>query len=326
MKALVYCFSFKKNLGDNFFLEAYQELFPELNFTFSDKITEDSFNSHDIIFLGGGSFLDGQPNIPKDLLDKLPKKPLIYIGVGAETDIHPWHKFLIKKSKLVCIRSHNHLNKIEELNKNTIVIPDLVYSLYKKIKLKNRIKKSILFIPNAHTISKWNDLAWKQSSWENFKSEFSQVCEELCSQGFKIDVLPMCHNNHHKDNFAAVEIYNKMNIGNLNILPFKEHNLTELSELFSSYELIISQRYHGLVVADMTKTPCINIHHHDKLKEFSSPLTKSIEYYGVSKTSILAGIDDILFMKTFDNECPISIKSDVFGAVKDRVKKIISKD
>lgn len=327
MKILVYGFYSKSNLGDQYFIQAFQKLFTEYEFTFSDKITEELFHSHDALFLGGGSFLDGQPKVHRDLLEKLPLKPILYIGVGAETDIHPWHKFLIRKASLVAIRSSKSLDKIKDLNKNTIVIPDLVYSLADKSLSAFPVKKSILYLPNSHNVSKWNDAAWKSSSWEYFKSECAQTFEYLINNGHSIDVLPMCSNSQHKDEFAAAEILNKMTSGSLNFLPFKEHSFSSLLKIFSKYELVISQRFHGLILSDMLGTPCINIHHHDKLKEFYSPFSKKLNYYGLSKSEILSAIDDAIFVRSLKiSDDNIGINSNVFEDLKEKVSTILIRD
>ncbi len=327
MRILVYGFFKKLNIGDNLFIEAYRKLFPEYQFTFTEKITEELFAANDALFLGGGSFLDGQPNVTRELLEKLPSKPIIYLGVGAETSIHLWHKYLLQKAKLVCIRSEQAFDKIKALNSNTICAPDLVYALLGTGGVQPKKAKSVLFLPNSHTVSKWNDAAWKYTAWEYFKSEFAQTLETLCEQGYTIDVLPMCHNSRHKDDFAAIEIINKMIKGKINVLPFQEHDFASISKIVSSYELVISQRYHGLVIADMIKTPCINLHHHDKLKQFSGTFTKNLDYYRMSKSSILDAIDDVLFVRSIQSsDGNVAINLDAFKSLKDNIQEILHKD
>lgn len=324
MKVLVYCFYNKYNIGDNLFIEAYKKLFPQYNFTFTGKLTEELFNNNDVLFLGGGSFLDGEPNIPRDLLEKLPSKPIVYLGVGAETSIHPWHKYLLKKAKLVYIRSIKSIDKILELNPNTFWCPDLVYAISDNFELSNKKSKSILYLPNSHVISKWNDAAWKHSAWEYFKSECSQAFEMLLDKGYNIDVFPMCNNKHHNDTFTAIEIINKMISNKLKMLPFEEVDFNKICKIISSYELVISQRYHGLVIADITQTPCINLHHHDKLKEFSGTFTKNIDFYKCAKTSILDAVDDILFVNSLQiSNSNVAINLDAFENLKRKVDNVI---
>lgn len=327
MKALVFGFFNKDNLGDEFFKESYRCLFPYLDFEFVSKIEYKDLIGKAAVFFGGGSFLDGEPNITKELLDELKKKKIFYLGIGAETEIHPWHKFLIKNARLVAARSEISRQKLQILNSKTILCPDLVYSLQDKVRFKKKEEKTILYLPNAHTISKWNSPVWVHNSWEMFKSECSQAFEHFISLGYTIDVLPMCSNKRHKDESAAVEIENKMIKGSLCMLPYYEYNFSELSELVSGYELVISQRFHGLVVADMTNSSSINIHHHDKLKHFSGVLNYNFEYYGTHKNGLISAIEEGLNRKSKNDLNPLVINSNSFEQLKEEVQQIInSKD
>lgn len=289
MKALVFGYFSAHNIGDSLFKEAYHHLFPDYSFIFTDKITEELFNSSDVLFFGGGSFLDGEPNIPNDLLKKLPEKPIIYLGIGAETEIHPWHKFLIKKSKLVIVRSQKSFDKVKELNVNSFLYPDLVYSLSEENYVSDN-RKGILYIPNAHTIAKYNDPSWKENAWNYFKSEFSQALEIL-EKDYTIDILAMCSNSKHRDENSGAEILNKMTKTKINIIPFVEHDFKSITTLMNKYKLIISQRYHGLVLADILGIKNVNIYHHSKLQNFNSINSIGINYYELSKNKILDSID-----------------------------------
>lgn len=290
MKVLVVCFYQKGNLGDNFFVEAYRQLFPEYDLTFTDRITSDMVSEYEVFFFGGGSFLDGQPPIDRDLLEKLGNKKLFYLGVGAETQFHTWHKFLLQKARLIAVRNQKSVDRVSVLNSRVILVPDLVYSLVDEVRLEERKEKSILFIPNAHTVSKWDSATWKHSAWEFFKSEMAQALDGLVEAGWGIDILPMCGNNYHQDSFAGGEIIGKMHSSVVRVFPFEDSYFQQFAAFVSRYSIVISQRYHGLVVADMTGTPSVNIHHHDKLRHFLSKKNIPIDFYGCSKGSITDAI------------------------------------
>jgi polysaccharide pyruvyl transferase WcaK-like protein len=328
MQILVIGFYKKCNLGDNFFIEAYQSIFPNFNFTFDDQITEENILNKDAIFFGGGSFLEGEPNVPKGMIERLKNKKIFYLGAGAETVIHPWHKFLLKHAKLIAARSVKSFDKLKELNPNTILCKDLAYALNKKV-IKNKEKKvnSILFIPNAHAVSKWDCPTWKHSAWEFFKSETAQAFDTLIEKGYSIDVLSMCHNLNHKDHYAAAEIVNKMKNGNVSFLPFYEYKFSKFTSLLSQYSLIVSQRFHGLVVADMIGVPSINIHHHDKLKDFSAMLNKNVDFYRCSKDHLLNAIDGVSFTATVaPSDSDMAINTNIFDSLKERIEQLILRD
>jgi polysaccharide pyruvyl transferase WcaK-like protein len=279
-----------KNLGDELFKSAFKTLFPEFSFTFTDNITADHLIDQDAVFLGGGSFLDQEPQITKEALEAMSHLPVFYIGIGAETKIHPTHQQLIKQAKLVAVRSLDNIDYVRQLNANTILIPDLVYSLG-SVRNTEPINNSILFIPNANLIPKWNDSHWKHIAWSFFKNEIAQVLDELFAEGYEVDFYSMCNGNQNNDVWAADEILNATEHIKRSILPRYDDAMSNMV-LFSRYSLVITQRYHGSIIAEMAGTPYITIHHHDKLKGTYYDGGCFIPYFETSKHRLLEAINN----------------------------------
>jgi polysaccharide pyruvyl transferase WcaK-like protein len=280
---LVYGWYGHGNLGDDLFIDCFKHLFPSFNFIFTDHISNEHLQNIDAVFFGGGSFLTDRPKITADALEILKGMKIFYIGVGTETKFNDIHQELIGLAKLIATRSSINLDYVKSINPNTIVIPDLVYSLPQRQPV-NKIKNSILIMPNILLVPKWNDPHWKHVSWDYFKTEFSQLLDEYSKQGFKINFLPMCADDHLNDNHAAIEIINRMSEGKASLLLNKENNIDSVLDIISRYEISISQRYHGVVLSKLAGTNCLAIHHHDKLKNISE---YSLSYYGLSKNSIM---------------------------------------
>lgn len=282
-KVLVLGFYGKNNVGDNLFCDAFRSLFQDFHFTFTDVLTIDNIKDTSIIFIGGGSFLSESPNLSEQCLNLLKTKMLFYIGVGAETDIHIIHKDLMMLAALIAIRSPEGIEKVKKLNKNVIQIPDLVYSLYKKHN-KYQPNKSVLILPNICVVPQNNSDHWKYNSWEHFKFEFSQFLDYLVENKYKINFLPMCKNDEQNDNNAAIEIINAMKYRRLShILNNNIDNIDAAIDIFSKYDVIITQRYHGIILAELATIPYIAIHHHDKLKQSYLNSGKFVSYYSFSK-------------------------------------------
>src|SRR5271154_2781377 len=101
MNIFVFGFYRHKNIGDELFVEAFKQLFPHINFTFSDTITIDSIKSASAVFFGGGSFLNSELNISAGCLKLLKTLPIFYVGVGAETQISSSHEVLMRMARLI---------------------------------------------------------------------------------------------------------------------------------------------------------------------------------------------------------------------------------
>lgn len=311
MKALVYGHYFKFNIGDDLFQDAFKHLFPYIEFTFTDHITLENIKEVSVIIFGGGSFLFAKPNIPEDVYSEVLQKKIFYIGVGAETEIHPEHVELIKIAKLISIRS-DHLDKILPLNINCMFCPDLVYSLRDKVVSTPKIPNSVLIIPNKEVVSRYTDPSWKQVAWEYFKSEFAQSLEVI-QKDHLIRLFAFNTSNKMHDNWAGIEILNKMPHGGTGHLSQeKPSGIESITKYLSKFEKIITQRYHGIVLADLMDTACLTIHHHDKLKAGENLAS----YYGFNKKE---------FLHLFNNLSPSnqSIESNKFRELQDRVFDIL---
>ena len=307
----------KSNLGDNLFTEAFPKLFPEHTFAFTDMLTIDQVSKADAIFFGGGSYLDAPPFVKPEAIDKLIEKPILYIGVGAETNIHPGHKALLQKAKLVAIRSPKFLSKMKEINPNTIVIPDIVCSLGSKNNLK-RIAKSLLFIPNVEVVPRWNDPHWKHSAFTSFKCEVAQVLDALVADKWMVRFLPLCTSDVKNDEWAATEIINAMDARGSTYRAGTVRNYDQFTSLVGNYELVITQRYHGIIGSELSLTPYIALAHHDKL--FSGVMNSGtfLSYFETSKASLMNAID-----KSNKQRVQV-INQKVFDDLKSRVKTALA--
>lgn len=296
-KVLVYGFYGKKNTGDELFKLSFKHLFPNFQFIFTNYLKKEELEKIDVIILGGGSFLYApiNNNCPTELIKILSTKKVFYIGIGVETDIHPIHQEIMKQAQLIATRTPNAIAKLQFTNSLILEIPDIVYSLVDKVKPVQPyeiIKNSVLVLPNAEILPRWNDIQWKYSSWNYFKSEFSQFLDYLKELGYKTRFIPMCISDNMHDLGASAEIINQMKNRNYNdqidmeqIYICRDY-FEQTMQIISKYEIVISQRYHGAILSHMCQKPCIVLAHHDKLKNPNNS-SISLSYYELSKQKLI---------------------------------------
>ena len=319
-KVVVLGHYFKFNLGDDLFVDAFQKLFPDFDFTFVDVLTKEEVERADAIFIGGGSFLYAEPQIEAEAYHLLEGKKIFYLSVGSETDIHPQHQDLMRRAKLIAVRNQDGLEKIKEINENTILIPDIVYFLLDAFQSKAKKKKSVLIIPNTTLLPRYDDAYWKHASWTYFKSEFAQFLDHLICYGYEIKLLPFSISPEFNDIWAAVELISHMaNRSDSFLISNPPTSATQILELFSEYEAVITQRFHGIILAEMARVPYISIYHHDKLKSSFLNEGKFISYYGLTKQGLIDALDLIRVKST----SVLPIKTDIFKNLKDRVIELI---
>lgn len=318
---VVYGWYGQGNIGDELFADAFRNLFPEFSFTFVTRFSSSILETADVVFFGGGSFLYAKPNISDSDLEILKTKKIFYISVGIEQDIHPIHIDLMKQACLIATRSIDQVGAIKKINSNVRFIPDIVYSLQSQVVKEKPKNKSVLVMPNISVLPKWNDPQWKSSSWNYFKSEFSQFLDALVEDGFKLSFFSMCKNRSLDDDYAAAEIVNMMSHRNNTYqLQNTPKDFASITKLLSQYSLIITQRFHGIVLSEMIRVPYVAIHHHDKLKNSVPHEGKYISYYGTYKQQLFDQFNMALGMK-YSSILPI--EPDIFKELRHDVVELI---
>lgn len=275
-KIIAYGWYNHNNLGDDLMLVALQNLF-KTKIIPTDNIC--SIKDCKGIIFGGGSILQDKPNINDDILSKLIDKeiPIYYIGIGKETSVHPVHQKLLEVAVIKKFRD--------------VDIPDLVYSLnFSKNKYTNN---KILIIPNVQVVPTWDEAHWKHTAWEHFKNEFAQSLDAL---SVTFDFACFCHNDVMTDIWPISEICarRKRNTKN-NIIEYSSllKSLSNLdSSIISNYNCIITQRYHGIVLAEKLGVPYIAICHHDKLKKSKPHRGNFLSYHSIQKSQIISAIEN----------------------------------
>jgi polysaccharide pyruvyl transferase WcaK-like protein len=204
----------------------------------------------------------------------------------------------MKMARLIVTRSADQVERIKKINSNTRFAPDIVYSLQAQVSPALAKDKSILVMPNISVVPKWNDIQWKHASWNHFKSEFAQFLDVLVEDGFKLNFFSMCKNRSLDDDSAASEIINMMSHRN-NTYQLRDtpKDFASISKLLSQYKLIITQRFHGIVLSEMVRVPYVAIHHHDKLKNSIPHEGKYVPYYGAYKQELFDQFNMALGMK-----------------------------
>lgn len=320
---IVYGWYHQNNIGDDLFANAFKHLFPEFDFTFVTRFTTASLKTADAVFFGGGSFLYAKPNIEDKDLDLLKSKKIFYIGVGIENDIHPLHIELMGQAKIIATRSIEQVTKVKNINPNTKFVPDIVYSLQDQVEVMKQksIPKTVLIMPNISVVPKRDDAHWKHASWTYFKSEFSQFLDLLVKDKYHINFLPLCKNSSLDDDAAAIELINMMSTRNYNMIkPPPLVNMGQIAYLLSQYSVIITQRFHGIVLSEMVRVPYIAIHHHDKLKNSVPHDGTYVSYYGTYKQELIDQFNIAISMK-YSSILPI--ESDIFKELQHEVASLL---
>src|SRR5271169_1571676 len=78
-------------------------------------------------------------------------------------------------------------------------------------------------------------------------------------------MFPFSTSGECNDEYAAVEIINAMEHRNNNYIIKNFSGSDGLKKLFSEFDFVITQRYHGTVIAELSMSTYLAISHHQKL-------------------------------------------------------------
>ena len=236
-----------------------------------------TFLKGDIIIYGGGTILTElrMVKISKltplyrtffiNLLSKLLNKKVIFLGIGVE-EVNSWiGRFLLRTSvnlSDVCyVRDRMSYKVLEKYNctKNLKLGADLVF--LNKIKKVSKLKRhrKIIILP-VYRIPSFD------KSRKQYVETLSDYALNYSRKGYLIEFFPMsCFSKddiNDKEILRLIkrEILNKN--GNKKTINFYEgppKNFKEFRRYLDGFDLVLSSRYHGLVMALLNNKPIINL-------------------------------------------------------------------
>jgi polysaccharide pyruvyl transferase WcaK-like protein len=284
--ALVYGWYGRQNAGDELMAQALRSMFEPrgVKLRFVDAFSERDVAAADAVIMGGGCILQDKPIFEPDALELLAtnKRPTFYLGVGFETSIHAVHKQLMRVARVIITRSPSAPAEIP----NVHGIPDLAYALPQVDPTAEG--QGLLVIPNVETIPLNSDPHWAHLAWERYRDEFSQFIDDLVNEtGALPTFLLMCKNDHQDDRWAAHELISRMKNRTTRINIVQGHSdPIGMQALISGFKVVMTQRYHGIVLAQMAGVPHVSVDHHDKLKLAWPRKGVSLAYHSTTKAQL----------------------------------------
>lgn len=305
-KILVYGWYGHENLGDELMAEALRQILPEHTLRFVDTLDANVVQGADAVLVGGGSFLYAPMRFKGDsVLTALASKPIIYVGVGSETDVHAHHVKWLSKSVAAFTRSKKPSDAWKKAAPHYQTLPDLTMCLEAQKNATPMTAKRLLYIPNAELIPTRSAPSYKKPAWEYFKSEVSQAFDALIEDGWTITTAPFSNASGMRDQWAAYEVTamcdKRWKVKSLEPSWMAGDSFEAVTREYAKHSVVLTQRFHGAVIAAATETPCVVLHHVDKLEQAQD--SGKVSYYGVRKDLVLDAVKNAKAQaKTVDQE------------------------
>jgi polysaccharide pyruvyl transferase WcaK-like protein len=298
--------------------EALRSLLVGHELKFVDRIKHAELEQHDLILVGGGSFLSMAVSMDGASYNAIAHKPVIYVGVGAETDVHHDHERLLKHARSVFMRSPPSKH-FAQIRPDAVLTPDLSLALAAPSFVK-RPERELLFIANSQVLPTRVSPNWQRAAWDYFKSEAAQAIDELIVGGWKVTMAPFCDDINHRDSWACAELIahcvERRRVRCLDATWYDDAAFSKVRPTFDAHSVVVTQRYHGAIISQATGAPCVVIHHHDKLARIEPQVAKLVPYYGIRKDMLVTSIEAA--------EVPAVVaNSAAFGEVRHAIEKAL---
>lgn len=301
MKVLTLGFYDKNNHGDESYKDTFKSLFPKYEFSFTNCLSENLINEHDVVLLGGGNVLRNE--YIKEL-KKVKNKKIFAYSVGLEDNC----------TEDLSIFSHIYardFESIEKLKKQNIKcswIPDAAFNLnpnpengkqiieniFKKENL-DLYNKVIVVVINSYIMSSSQDsLARDSFNFIKFSYDFSKIVDETNAS---FVFIPFGSKMPQDDRISNSWVASKCKFWKKNHIVFNKQNYQDVLDVISFANLTISTRLHSTIFSYIAGTPFIDITHHSKNENFVKMISKennSISFYHFDNRILKNKINELI--------------------------------
>lgn len=257
----------QRNAGDESYKISFPMLFPDYQFTFSEKILDE----YDIYILGGGDCLN------ENILNKFSKitKPKHIMSVTVSKEFDPK---LFDNYKNIIVRDEESCRLLSKIGIKSELYPDfsvcLEYSAYRGNRLINWMynrdghdlyNKKIAIVINSHLLPLHNSPSYENSRFEKFANDLAITIDNVPASFI---FIPFSTKQPWDDRISNGIVSHKCKWWKKNITILNEMTVRDTIDILSACDACISSRLHSSIFSAITEVPFIDVSHSHKNKYF----------------------------------------------------------
>lgn len=281
---------FKENIGDLAYKLAFKHLFPQCDFTFSDRYIEGDWQA---VIIGGGNIINlGLVNQVKHIKNKY----------AISVDMNESNKDLFKDFKDYRIRNiETHEKYMPDiafcLKGNVLNGANLIKKIFKNHDLYSKVGIVVL---NSHVLYPGNQEYFARDflTFQKFAQDLASTLDETCASFL---FLPMCTSMPFDDRIANSWVASRCKYWKKHMVSYEPLSVEDTIDIISASDFMISSRLHSTIFATNFGIPFADITHHDKNLSFLKTIgqeKRSVSYWDFNKFKFKEILNDLIQNKS----------------------------
>lgn len=246
----------RHNVGDEAFKLCFEEGFRRLDLRPEIEFSSSSPGAVPYIILGGGDVIRSL------YIEWIPPGTEIYalgVGLSFEDDIELLREHRVA---LALFRNERDVNVARMAGIDASYCPDLTFILPKAtpLRIPSQGERKRLGVMLSDEISPTSaGISQREYSyWEYFKWELAAILDDLAPY-YLIEFVPLSVYDSIDDRKVHQDVFRRMRKRSSVVLHDEELTVQQARDLISSFDLVVSMKYHGIVFAVQAGVPFINI-------------------------------------------------------------------
>lgn len=283
------------NLGDESYKFSFKETWPEHDFIFSDKISDDDADKYDLCIIGGGDV------VREKSLRLISKLKCTKISISVTITSQSLVPEIFNLDHIYVRDMSSYQNLLNFGYKSVTYIPDISIvlkgdkangnKLIDNIFIENRsdrYSKVYTIVVNSHLIGNSTSSTKENNMFFKMVNDTAEVIDKTPASFL---FLPFSTSLPWDDRVSNGLVNSYSKYYKKNCVIYNKLSVSNYIDIISASDMIITSRFHGLIFGIGNMIPTTVVSFHDKMGGFCNTIDKDyIDYWNFSALELDKGI------------------------------------
>lgn len=315
MRVFVYGWYGHGNIGDESYKLSFCHVWPEHQFTFSDK--PDNNATYDLCIIGGGDVV--RPEALKATEKLLCPRIALSVTITEQSlceDLRKLKHIYVRDGKSAeVLRKYNYLNYTYLPDISTCLKGDKARG--NNVILKNYVDNGLVLhsevcvvIMNAHLMGTYDKKFYDRITFEKLVGDMASLMDKKATSFL---FLPLSTKFPWDDRVSNGIVQSNVKKFNKNAVIYNPLSVQDTIDIIAASDLVITTRFHGLIFGIGNNISTVTLSFHDKFSGFCETINQPyLDYYNTTEKLLTQHAKEALPNRSLNHE---TIKSDYIEKV-----------